>query len=250
VAADARDLATLGGSLARQHHVPIGSNLSCAPPPDYDRLAFRANLGLAPETLVVVYFGLRNASKGLDLLLDAFELIARQQPNARLLLVGGDVGASDPTDRQTALRLSQRLDHRVLQTGWLPRAQLSAHLLAADIALLPYADGASPRRGSLLACAEHGLPIVSTVPAAPEVAAAVHAVEAHPEQLAEAVLHFAQDPLARTRLRGAARALARRTAWPQIAQAHVEIYARLEGLPLPEGEADHPSHPETYTPQP
>jgi glycosyltransferase involved in cell wall biosynthesis len=230
VAADARDLATLGGPSPRHHHVPIGPNVLCAPPPGYDRLAFRSALGLEPQTLAVVYFGLLNASKGLDVLLDAFNLITARHPDGRLLLLGGEVGASDPTDRQTAARFRQRLDQRVLQTGWLPPPQLSAYLLAGDIALLPYADGASPRRGSLLACAEHGLPIVSTTPAAPEVADAVHAVEPDPVRLADAVLHLAQTPADAARLRDSARALAARCAWPRIAQAHVQIYEQLVAM--------------------
>jgi hypothetical protein len=44
--------------------VPIGSNVPCAPPPGYDRGAFRAGLGIAADELAVVYFGLLNASKG------------------------------------------------------------------------------------------------------------------------------------------------------------------------------------------
>jgi len=241
VAADARDLAALGGPSPRHHHVPIGPNVVCAPPADYDRQTFRSALGVDAQTLAIVYFGLLNASKGLDTLLDAFDLIVAQRPNARLLLLGGDVGASDPTDLHTARRVRQRLDagptriagfdRRVLQPGWLPPAQLSAHLLAGDVALLPYADGASARRGSLLACAAHGLPIVSTSPAAPEVADAVHAVAADPRLLAEAVLQFAQNQPAAARLGASARALATRCAWPQIAAAHIEIYANLYSEP-------------------
>ncbi|MCA1645133.1 MAG: glycosyl transferase family 1, partial [Chloroflexi bacterium] len=104
---------------------------------------------------------------------------------------------------------------------------LSAYLLAGDVALLPYTDGASPRRGSLLACAEHGLPIVSTLPAAAEVADAVQAVEPDPGRLAEAVLDLAHDPAHAARLRTAAHALAARTAWPRIAATHVQLYERL-----------------------
>jgi glycosyltransferase involved in cell wall biosynthesis len=114
---------------------------------------------------------------------------------------------------------------------------LSAHLLAADVALLPYVDGASGRRGSLLACAEHGLPIVSTTPAALEVRAAVQAVAPDPRALANAVLEITADAESRERLRSASRALAQRTAWPQIAAAHVKIYESLV-------------RSETYTPRP
>jgi len=227
VAADARDLAALSVSPARSHHVPIGPNLLCAPPPGYDRAAFRLALGLEPDTLALVYFGLRNASKGLNLLLDAVNLVAASRPGVRLILVGGEVGASDPTDRRTAEQLRARLGTDVIQTGWLPNDQLSAHLLAADIATLPYVDGASPRRGSLLACAEHGLPIVSTKPAAPEVAEAVLAVPADPHRLAKAIFHLVETPSEIAHLRSRSQSLAASTAWPRIGQAHVEVYEHL-----------------------
>src|SRR5207237_4253820 len=106
---------------------------------------------------------------------------------------GGEVGASDPSNAAVATRVRQRLDKRVIQTGWLDPAALSSYLLAADVALLPYADGASGRRGSLLACAEHRLPIVSTLPAAPEVADAVLAVEPNAAALADAAARAAAD---------------------------------------------------------
>jgi glycosyltransferase involved in cell wall biosynthesis len=106
---------------------------------------------------------------------------------------------------------------------------LSAHLLAGDVALLPYADGASARRGSLLACASHGLPIVSTRPAGVEVADFIDAIEPNPQALAEAVLEVAANP---SPWRAASRALADQVSWRRVAQTHVELYDRLlEGAP-------------------
>ena len=227
IAADARDLTALGGPSPRRHHVPIGANVACAPPPGYDRAAFRARLGLSDADLAVVYFGLLNASKGLDLLLDAFERVSERHPRARLLLLGGTVGASDATDRQTAARVRGRvsaLGARVVQSGWLEPEMLSAHLLASDVALLPYTDGASARRGSLLACSAHGLPIVTTRPAGAEVAPFVDAELPEATLLAEAVLRAFDEP---EQLRTASRALAERTSWPAIAEIHRSVYQRL-----------------------
>jgi glycosyltransferase involved in cell wall biosynthesis len=230
IAADDRDLAWLGGRADRQHQVPIGANIGCAPGAAYDRAVFRASLGLPADALVIVYFGLLNQSKGLDVLLDTFELVLQEAPRARLLLLGGEVGASDPSDVRTAAGVRGRLDplgDRVVRTGWLPPRALSRYLLAGDVALLPYADGASPRRGSLLACAAHGLPIVSTQPANRAVAAAIHAVAARPTTLAAAVLEVARTPATAAHLRTAANALGASTSWPQIAAAHVQIYEEL-----------------------
>jgi len=230
IVADERDLSSLGGPSCRHYQVPIGSNIACEPGPAYDRSAFRTGLGLNDGMLAIVYFGLLNQSKGLDLLLEAFDLILQQTPNARLLLLGGEAGASDPTDRLTAARVRARLDRlaeRAVRTGWLPPQALSRYLLAGDVALLPYADGASPRRGSLLACAEHGLPIVSTQPVSRAVADAVHAVAPTAARLATAVLEVAQTPSLSHHLRTSAAALAARTSWSQIAAAHAQIYQEV-----------------------
>ncbi|MDQ6672585.1 MAG: hypothetical protein M3069_17895 [Chloroflexota bacterium] len=230
IAADERDLESLEIPVGRQHQVPIGSNIACAPGVAYDRLAFRTSIGLAADSLAVVHFGLLNQSKGLDLVLDAFELIVQHTPDARLLLLGGEVGARDPTDRRTTARLRERLErlgHCLVRTGWLEPQLLSRYLLASDVALLPYTDGASPRRGSLLACAEHGLPIVSTRPASRSVADAVHAVAPNAATLAAAALEIAHSPEIAGHLRQSAAALATRTSWPRIAAAHVRIYQAL-----------------------
>ncbi|HEV7662988.1 MAG TPA: glycosyltransferase [Chloroflexota bacterium] len=228
IAADADDLAALSGPSPRHHHIPIGTNIANAPPPGYDRATFRAWLGLPPEALVLAYFGLRNASKGLDLLFDTFDRVLATRPDARLLMLGGEVGASDPTDRLTAARVEARLARsRVIQTAWLPPPQLSAYLLAADIALLPYADGASARRGALLACAAHNLPIVSTLPATPDVADFIAASPADPAALSAAIDRIHRDPIQSGSLRAAASRLSQKTAWPQIAARHVAIYEEL-----------------------
>lgn len=226
IAADERDLAAVGGTGVQ---IPIGSNVACAPPAGYDRAAVRESLGGGP---LVAYFGLLNASKGLDSLLEAFAKVKEVSPTARLLVLGGSVGASDVTDQQTAAQLQAGLAAAgAVRPGYLKPEQLSAHLLAADVALLPYTDGASPRRGSLLACAAHGLPIVSTQPASAAVADAVLATVADPRALADAVLHVLDDAPTRQRLTAAAAALTERTSWHRIAEQHRAIYQNLYSQP-------------------
>jgi glycosyltransferase involved in cell wall biosynthesis len=224
IGSDRRDLQSLG---VRGLRIPIGSNVSCAPPDGYDRNQFRAGLGLETEDLAVVYFGLLNASKGLDLLLATMEQLIARKPRTHLLLLGGETGASDPTDRVTARAVASKigeLSQNVTRTGWLPPRQLSAYLLAGNVALLPYVDGASARRGSLLACAAHGLPIVSTLPAGAEVASFVRAVVADAAPLADAVLEVSADVAP---WQAASRVLSSDTSWPRIAAAHTDLYDQL-----------------------
>jgi len=144
--------------------IPIGSNIAVAPPEHYDRAAWRARLAIGADDTLLAYFGLISVSKGLDTVLDA---LARLPAHFRLVVIGG--AATAPEDRAYADSIRQQivrlaLDQRVTITGHCAEADVSAHLLAADIAALPFADGASFRRGSLLAALAHGLPVVTTWP--------------------------------------------------------------------------------------
>jgi glycosyltransferase involved in cell wall biosynthesis len=144
--------------------IPIGSNIAVDPPAGYDRNAWRAHLGIMPEETLVAFFGLISPTKGLDVLLDALQ---RLPERFRLLIVGGEAPAA--LDRGYAAALRVRIAEpawrgRVIITGQCPEQEVSAHLLAADLAALPFGDGASFRRGSLLAALAHGLPVVTTEP--------------------------------------------------------------------------------------
>lgn len=233
VAADPSDLAWLRVPPGRGHPIPIGANVDpSATPPAVQ--ALRDSLGLGAGALVVAYFGFLNASKGLGTLAAAFARVANRRPDARLLLLGGRTGASDPTDRGTAAAfeaLVGPLGPRVLQPGYLEAERLSAHLLLADVALLPFADGASARRGSLLACAAHGLPIVSTQgPGAASPLLRDRLLLAPPgdaEALAGAVLRVAAEPALRARLVEGSRALAEEVRWDRIAERHAALYAQV-----------------------
>lgn len=234
LAADVNDLRWLGGPSSRHFQVPIGSNLADQAPAGYDPDSFRRErLGAQPGDLVVAYFGFLNSSKGVETLLDAFDTVRRARPDARLMLLGGEAGASDPTDRRTAAAIEGRLaavQSVLVRPGYLTNPELSAYLRAADVALLPYADGASLRRGSLLACAAHGLPIITTL--GPGVTPALRdAVALGPPgdttALAETLLEVVSNREWSAALRAGAARLAAETSWEQIADRHLAIYRAI-----------------------
>ena len=255
--------------------IPIGSNIAVAPPPDYERPAWRARLGVGAGETLLAYFGFLNESKGGETLIQALAELARHSQPVRLLMVGGQVGDSDPTNvdylaRVKNLIASLGLSERVLWTGFSSAAQVSAHLLAADVGVLPYRDGASFRRGSFLALLAHGLPIVSTVPAVkrhhallPETAGMMALQRAGDARsldsglprlqdgenvrlvppddaaaLTQAIAELIASPPARQQLAAGARSLAAAFAWDGIAKRHLEVYqkllaARTAGTPSP-----------------
>jgi glycosyltransferase involved in cell wall biosynthesis len=235
---DPADLQRAGSGLNRRW-IPIASNVTCAPPPDFERQAIRRSLGAAPEELLIGYFGFLSASKGATDLFQALRLLRDRRP-ARLVLIGATAGASNPTDqadRDAALTLATQLGltAAIATTGFLSPAAISAHLLACDIVALPYTDGASFRRGSLLAALEHGCPIVTTTPP-PQAQVGEPRLEpgrqflsvppGDPAALATALSCLADDPALRERLSVEARALAARCSWSAIATATSDLYQR------------------------
>ena len=154
-----------------------------------------------------------------------------------LLMIGGQLGASDPTNaaylqRVQALIIAQGIADRVHWTGFTGEAEVSANLLASDIAVLPYRDGVSFRRGSLMAALAHGLPVVSTEPAVPlselrpnenMVLASVQS----PTALAEGVAEVWRNSVMRQRLSQGAADLANLFTWESIARRHAEVYHDL-----------------------
>jgi glycosyltransferase involved in cell wall biosynthesis len=249
IATNPEDTARLcSWGVGRVRLIPIGSNIANDPPEGYDRHSWRSGRGIGRDTCLLAHFGFLNSTKGLDDLLRAVALL-KQSGDYRLMMVGGGLGSSDPTNRKTARTLDALarelgVQDALLWTGYLPPREVSAALLSADMAVLPYSDGASFRRGSLLAAIEHRLPIVTTVSRESEVSNQgsegdgwpnledgenVLLVEAGSSvALAEAVRRLAGDASLRLKLSEGASELARFFGWERIAEMHRELYWELE----------------------
>ena len=219
------------------NRIPIGSNIDPIPPVGYERAAERTRWGVTPDDLLLGYFGFLNQSKGGEELIQALYLLVKEGVPAHLLKIGGRAGTSDPTN----LAYAERIDHliaeldlaeRVHWTGYLSPTQVSGALLATDVCVLPYRDGVSFRRGSLLACLAHGRAIVTTRPCVPltwirdgENMLLVQAGEA--SALAQAVTRLGEDSGMRDRLEAGARELAAEFTWDRIAHRTAAVFASL-----------------------
>jgi glycosyltransferase involved in cell wall biosynthesis len=219
------------------HLIPIGSNIHPAAPQGYDRREWRHNLGVADDETLLCYFGFLNASKGGETLFRALSELLRRGLPVKLLMIGGQVGDSDPTNRAYLERVKDLgqelgLTEQVLWTGYMPSEQVSASFWAADICVLPYRDGVSYRRGTLMAALAHGVPIVSTEPRVP-MDTLVHEQNAFlipaddPDATANAVEGLAADTELRTRLAHGALQLAQEFSWERIATQTAQLYQHL-----------------------
>lgn len=152
--------------------IPIGSNIPDSSGP-VDVAATRQAFGIPRDTFLLCFFGLLNASKGLHTLIDGFWFFRdSSHPVDCTLVIVGDVGSSDPTNAATARAVREQITMRGLSdavhfTGFLEEARVMDVLRASDVIVLPFSDGASFRRGSLMAAIRSGRPIVTTKPRVP-----------------------------------------------------------------------------------
>ena len=95
---------------------------------------FRASLGLAETTPLVVFAGRLASNKGLHHLLPAFATLKARHPDARLALAGED---QDQRARLEKLARGLGVSDRVHFTGHLDEARYRAALAAGDVFALP-----------------------------------------------------------------------------------------------------------------
>lgn len=221
----------------RLRTIPIGANVLPEPLSGWDESDWRRRQGIPAGLPMVVFFGLLNRTKGVEDLLEAVHRLRSRGCELQLVLMGDLVGSSDPTNLRVAEQVKARvgelgLEERVRFTGFLGPRALSEHFAAASLCVLPYRDGASLRRGTLMAALAHGTPTISTHPQAEDDGlrsgdALLLVPPADPEALAAAMDRLLRSPRERARLSEGGRRLAREHGWTGLARQHLEAYGEL-----------------------
>lgn len=227
--------------LAPVTRIGIGANLRPAPVDrGAARAAVRAALGLPGGAPLLAFFGFVHAVKGTRHLLDGMALVRAEHPDAHLLLVGGFDSLALRGPEATAYRAeveamiaARGLASAVTVTGWRPEDEVSRLLAAADLAVLPFTAGTTTKSGSLLACAEHGLPLVTTAadPPDPELVDGETALlvgTRDGDAIEKAVARVLGDPDLAGALAAGARRLAAEHGWHAIADAHLRLYQDVQ----------------------
>ncbi len=219
--------------------IPIGSNIAPLGPDSSRRAAWRERLGARPDDVLVAFFGFLGQSKGVDVLVEAFDSLVSQGRPVRLLMVGAASGDSGRPDRSYEASIRQSLDRphlraRVAWTGFLDAAGVAAYLQAADLACLPFQHGGSLRHGSLIAALTHDLPTVTTavgslspVPGLPRLVSGENALLIAPNDpaaIVSAIEQLADRPALRDTLSAGTRKLAAAFSWETIAEQTIAFY--------------------------
>lgn len=236
IATNPADLASLRQQTTRPvQEIPIGSNIHVYQPHPIELQEVRDSFKLQPDDVLLGYFGFLNESKGADVLLKALAQLGKKY---HLVFIGGRTGSSDPTNNQIfwnqldQLIRAYHLEKRVFWTGYISDVRVSTHLQAVDLMVMPYKDGVSLRRGTLMAALAHGRPLLTTLPAHP-VPEIVHGENSwlvpvnDVEAVTAGVKFLMQHPEIRQRLGQGGAEIAQQFSWEKIAQKTAAFFEEL-----------------------
>jgi glycosyltransferase involved in cell wall biosynthesis len=207
-----RQLANIG---APQTVIPIGSNVPAA-----------ATDGSRDRT--VVYFGQIRPNKGIEQFIE----LARRSIELQRQFSFHIIGSSPVAHRKYLTELQQGTPEAVRWSIDLEFAQVSEILARSFAAYLPFPDGVSERRGSMLAALTNGLPVLSTIGAAtpPEMLPSFLPTESSDEALS-LLDELVDDPERHTRSCATSRRHGARYTWSSIAAQHEITYREALRLP-------------------
>ena len=215
--------------------IPIGSNITTYRPTDRELTEVRQRLGLKTDDMLLGYFGFLNASKGADILVGS---LCQLPPSVHLVFIGGQTGSSDPDNNQSVYEQLQQqikaegLEERVHWTGFVSDQEVATYLEAADLMVMPYRDGVSLRRGTLMAVLAQGRPLLTTQPTAPtpELVHGSNVWLVPPDDamaLAAAVQQLLADKDQRSALGQGAARIADLFTWNKIADQTADFYRKI-----------------------
>lgn len=226
-----RFLKTLG---KRIKVIPIGSNISSDTPLEYqqNKEKWRQQHGLATQKPVIAYFGYISHTKGLETLIKAF---AQLKMDTQLLLIAErkaqDSNYASYFETIDNLIKENHLEDKVFWTGFATEAEVAAYLQSSIVAVLPFDDGASLRRTSLIAALTNGVPTISTQPASATEAQGLKDGEniklvspQNPSALAQAIEDVINNPLEGVAMGQKGREFSAQFNWGDIANRHLALY--------------------------
>ena len=223
-----------GISERRVTYVPNGVDRSrfCSISDD-DVEDFRSQLGLEGKKVVLYLGSMSLTNHAVDLLLEAFVIVQRAEPNARLLLVGG--GEDYDTLRAEVSALGLHGTARFVGRVSPDRAPLYYSL--ADVSVDPLRESSTARARFPLKIVESlaaGTPVVTgDVGDRREMLgggeAGVLVSPGDKQALATGILHVLQKAEVAAHMRGAARELRHAYYWDTLAPGFFGVYAPVKG---------------------
>jgi glycosyltransferase involved in cell wall biosynthesis len=207
--------------------VPLGPSLESQDVPSQSEA--RATLNIPDNALVVLFFGIIKAYKGLMDLIEAMPLVRQRFPNSYLLVAGRS--EDPPSPYIDALNAHQLDTAAKFALKFIPSEVVSAYFAASDVVCLPYREAS--QSAVLLTAYRFARPVVVTnVGGLPETVEdgqnGFVVPPQNPPALAEAIGKLLADPALRERFGARSHELAQtRFGWDRAAALTLDIYKQV-----------------------
>ncbi|MBI1802704.1 MAG: glycosyltransferase family 4 protein [Chloroflexi bacterium] len=197
-------------------------------PPSDAIAATRNRLGFAGKRVIAYVGTLALHNHPVDLLIDAFERIARQMPDVALLMIGG--GEDLAALRQRVIDMG--LQDRISLIGHVPQEQVPVYLALAELSVDPVRDDEVARSRSPLKLFESmalGVPVVTgdvgdRAEWLDQGRAGVLVAPGDARALADAIQELLRDNGRRMAIGRAAKEQAGQYSWPLLAARWEQVY--------------------------
>lgn len=120
------------------HVVPHGNFDHYLPETSLSNQEARDELGLAEEDIVLLFFGYIRAYKGLDMLLEAFDIAASKNKRLKLVIAGMPHTAELEKSTKTFIENSAAKDRILFHGRFIPHEEIKHFFVSADLVVLPY----------------------------------------------------------------------------------------------------------------
>ena len=210
-------------SISQIPHGPLNLQINSNADPD----AIRAQMGFTPEHKVILLFGAIRPYKGVDTAISAFSRVARQFPEARLLIVGKLWQSWTPY--KSMIRQYGIEEQVVTHLGYIPSADVHRYFLACDLVILPYHHFDSQSGVGGTAISFRKPMIVSQTGGLPDLVLD-HRAKIPPNDpmaLANSIIRCLEDPGLLMKLVKDADTIADILSWKGIAKQTIQVYESL-----------------------
>jgi glycosyltransferase involved in cell wall biosynthesis len=198
-------------------------------PPSRSPAEVRQAWGVADAAPLALYTGTFEAYQGVDMLIDAAAMVAKQRPDARVLVVGGEPAQVALAKARAAAGGASAV---MIFTGQQPAKEIPGFVQAADLLVSPRIRGTNTPL-KIYSYLRSGKPIVATnLLTHTQVLndRIAKLVEPVPEMFAAAILEMIDRPDERARLSSAAREVAHeKYSRASYLKRTAQAYERLQG---------------------
>jgi glycosyltransferase involved in cell wall biosynthesis len=118
--------------------IPHGNFDIYLPPDRMTKNEARKILGLSREDKVILFFGYIREYKGVDLLLDAFGIAAKHDPDLKLVIAGMPYNETIKERYEQQIREIAAGDRILTHFGFIPSGSVQDYFESCDLVVLPY----------------------------------------------------------------------------------------------------------------